>query len=131
MATKNVPNVTSSPVAPTTAIVLGGEERHFKYDLNALVMIEENLGIDIFKAGALDLSSVKQVRYLIYAGLLHENDELTEKQVGSWITAQDMVTVGEAIQKALGFAMPEVEEVEDGAEGVDDEDPNAPIPINR
>ena len=93
--------------------------RHMIFDLNAFCELEDKFG-DIQKAfSVLDTGSMKGIRTVLYAGLLHEDETLTEKKVGQLITMQNITEVSEIMAKALSEAMPEVDgniEVEDTEE---------------
>lgn len=88
-------------------IDLGGQTRTLRYDGNALFEIEERLGRPIADLADI-IVSAKTIRTLLWAGLLHENGALTEKDVGSWIgggglpIGQAMEAVGEALSDAFG-----------------------------
>ena len=80
--------------------------RNLRYGINALCTIEELLGKPIT---ALDLSrvSIKDLRTILYAGLVHEDTDLTPEKVGSLIDDySDMETItnklGEAFTLAFG-----------------------------
>ena len=91
----------------TITIRLGNKDRHLRYDLNALAEIEDKLDTPI--AGIADIAvSVKTIRTLVWAGLMHEEATLTERDVGGWIGAGGasvsavMEKVGEALADAFG-----------------------------
>lgn len=92
-------------------IELGGETRHLRFDLNAFAELEDHYG-DIEQAmNALEKGSIRALRMILWAGLIHENmDEngnptLSIKEVGSWIDINDLKslsgTLGEAMREAL------------------------------
>lgn len=74
--------------------------RRLKYDMNALCEIEDRLGITIAELSTIKVG-MKQTRTIIWAGLVHEDGELTEQQVGSFITMENMVEVQEKMANAL------------------------------
>lgn len=82
-----------------------GVERTLKYDLNAMAEMEDRYGTveDAFKA--LDTNSIKAVRFILWAGLIHEDESLTERQVGSLIDMnylkELMSTLGDAFNADL------------------------------
>jgi hypothetical protein len=93
----------------TVAITLGGRERHLRYDVNALIDLGEELGLNLLTkegweqlAGKADEEgnfvpvepSYKRVRAIIWAGLRHEDESLTVRQVGAWLNPSNL---GEAI----------------------------------
>lgn len=82
-----------------------GVERTLKYDLNAMAELEDRYGSVDAAFEALDSNSIKAVRCVLWAGLLHEDPTLTEQQVGSLIDIQYlqnlMATIGEAFNSDM------------------------------
>ena len=74
--------------------------RNLRYGLNALVKVEELTGKSITK---LDLEniSMKDLRTILFAGLYHEDNDLTPEKVGELI--DDYSNIGEVAGK-LGEA---------------------------
>lgn len=100
------------PLPNETVTVDLDKPRHLLYDFNALVLAEEMLGVNLLAGGEMVLNrlSFTQVRTLLFCGLLHEDPDLTERQVGSWLVGYSAVkTVGELIGKAIAGAMPDPE----------------------
>ena len=78
--------------------------RSLRYGMNALVKIEEMIGRPISK---LDLEhiSIKDMRTIIYAGLFHEDKNLTPEKVGELIDEfSDINTVAEKLGEAMTIA---------------------------
>lgn len=84
--------------------------RRLRYTMNALVNMEEALGkpigqiISEFNAGVFGF---KDIRAIIWAGLLHENPDLTQEQVGNIIDEAEALDyiirqAGEALRSAFG-----------------------------
>jgi hypothetical protein len=94
-------------------IEIGGRRRTLRYDLNALATLEEKLGLSISQLDHTTLG-VRAIRSLIWAGLVGEEPELTETDVGAWIgpgalaITTAMTKVGEALKEALGGENPTV-----------------------
>jgi hypothetical protein len=82
------------------ATIMLDKERVIKFDLNALIDVEESLGFSLAELG--EKMSIKAMRTLLTAGLRHEDEELTERQVGSLITMDNMKEVQEALSVAMG-----------------------------
>ncbi len=85
----------------TVTIELGGKERHLKYDLNSLAEIGDRLNITVkLNTFAEDLMSTplspSALRVLLWAGLRHEDPELTIEQAGSWV---DLDNIGEVWER--------------------------------
>jgi len=90
-------------------IELGGKTRNLRYDFNAFVALEEALNISIAEIGALLTGSVKlrDLRAILWAGLIHEDRALTQEDVGKAIGGmQDMAALGVAVRAALEAAFP-------------------------
>ena len=91
------------------AIQLGGQTRNLKYNFNALVTLEETLNINIqdlmkmFAGGA----RLKDLRALLWAGLVHEDAGLTQEAVGDMIEGvEDFAVIGKAIREAIEASFP-------------------------
>lgn len=91
------------------------KERHIKFDLNALIELENRFGDvnDAFKA--MESNSMKGIRTLLWAGLLHEDENLTEKQVGGLIDIVNISGIANLLTEAINDALP-------------DQEKNSPIP---
>ena len=86
--------------------------RSLKYDLNAFAALEDHFG-NVEKAFAtLQQGSLKAARTLLWVGLLHEDDALTERQAGAMVTMENMNAIMEAISIALGAAVPQGDEAQ-------------------
>lgn len=90
-------------------IELGGKTRHLRFTFNSLVAIEEALGRPISEIGNIMSGSVsvKDIRALIWAGLIHEDKELTQEQVGEWLDMSAMVTISGKLAEAFEAAFPD------------------------
>ena len=81
--------------------------RHLVFDLNAFAELEDKYGSMEKVFAAMQTGSMKAARTLLWAGLLHEDETLTEKQVGSMVAMDNLQTIMDAISTALLDAMPE------------------------
>ena len=85
-------------------------KRKLRYDFNALALLEDKFGdIDTALHSLTQQPSVKAIRALLHAGLVHEDPALTEEQVGSMVTLADMPRVAQAISEAFAEAMPKLD----------------------
>jgi hypothetical protein len=93
-------------------IELGGKTRHIRFTFNALVALEEELGIPISEIGNILSGSVSltNLRRLVWAGLIHEDEELTQKQVGDMLSPDIIFMIAEKLAKAFEAAFPSEEE---------------------
>lgn len=81
--------------------VLLDKERTLKFTLNSLVYAEEN-GVDIQNMGKEGKVKLKDLRTLLFAGLMHEDKELTAEAVGDLIEMDKIAPISEALTKAFG-----------------------------
>ena len=120
----NVKDVKSKDIKIT---LNDGVERTIKFTLNALAELEDRYGSvdEAFKQ--LDNNSIKAVRCILWAGLIHEDPELTEQQVGNLIDIQYMQELMASLNDAFDSDMPVAEKRPDNAESKLDgaQDPNA------
>ena len=79
------------------------KERTLKFTLNSLVYAED-LGVDIQAMGKNESVKLKDLRVLLFAGLMHEDKELTEVAVGDMITMDNMKNITSAMTQAFGTA---------------------------
>lgn len=93
----------------------GGRDRYIRYDANALAALGERLGIKIrlghfqedLMGTPLPLSAV---RTLVWAGLIHEDPELKEQEVGSWLDDENVGEVMDAFFSRFGGMAPSAQE---------------------
>lgn len=95
-------------------------ERTLILSFNAMCKAEEVTGVN-FLMGDVVFSSVRVLRALVWAGLLHEDPTLTLEQVGELIQDVGADEIVDTVMKAYAAAMPDAqpEAEEDDA----DEDP--------
>lgn len=120
----NVKDVKSKAVKIT---LTDGVERTIKFTLNAMAELEDRYGSveEAFKQ--LDNNSIKAVRCILWAGLIHEDPDLTEQQVGNLIDIQYMQELMTSLGDAFDADMPEAEKLPESTEPKLDgvHDPNA------
>jgi len=76
------------PIKSVPITLADGKLRHLRYDFNALCDLEDNLGIPISELGkklTAKTVALKPIRAIVHAGLIHEDEELTIKEVGNLI----------------------------------------------
>lgn len=91
-------------------INVGGNEKVLLYDMNALAELEDRFECDLDQLIEVfeNSISIKKIRTFLWAGLIHENEDLTEKEVGSWIGKADtpikavIEKMGDALKLAMG-----------------------------
>lgn len=83
------------------------KKRHLLLDFNAYCDIEEEYGDFQYIFEKMQGMSPIAIRALLWAGLKHEDEELTLKEVGRMIGLADREYINERIIKALELSMPE------------------------
>lgn len=78
------------------------KERTLNYTLNSLIDIEEKLGVPMEEMGDIKMS-IKNVRVLLWAGLTHEDEKLTERQVGAMVNLTNLGAVQEKVTEAFSM----------------------------
>ncbi len=89
-----------------TPLKLGEEVKHLHYDLNAFAELEEEYGSVETALEKLSGGSVKAIISFLRAGLLHENENLTSKDVGGMFDLSQVQEIGKLINTAIVQAMP-------------------------
>lgn len=82
------------------------KERNLKFDLNAFAELEEIYGSIDDAMEAMEKGSIKAVRALLWCGLIHEDAELTTKDVGALIGLSSLQDLATALTTAMGTQMP-------------------------
>jgi hypothetical protein len=87
-------------------VELGGKVRNLRYTMNALAEIEDNLGVPLSEMDKVKMT-IKNVRVILWAGLIHEDEELTQKEVGNMVDLENMEAVQEKVAEAFTMAQKE------------------------
>lgn len=85
-----------------------GKERHLRYDFNALIAIEETLGIPIDSLESVltgPMRKLSMIRGILWAGLVHEDKALTQEDVGALLDLSNMEKMATAIVAAVGDSL--------------------------
>lgn len=84
------------------------KERHLRLDLNAFCVLEDAYGDDTFAIleGA-EKGSLKALRAVVWASLVHEDNTITEKEVGRMIHPGNMADATQLIQDVITYYLPE------------------------
>lgn len=95
----------------SVSIELGGKVRHLRYTFNALVALEDELGIPISEIGEiLAKPRLKPIRALIWASLLHEDKTLSPEDVGEMLDPERLGEIAEKVGEAFMLAFPDAED---------------------
>lgn len=93
--------------AKTTKITLNdGVERELRFTLNAMAEMEDRYGSVDAAFEALESNSIKAVRFVLWAGLMHTDEGLTETQVGNLIDIQLMNEIMDTMNEAFSNDLP-------------------------
>lgn len=92
-----------------TPIILADKTYHLHYDLNAFAELEELYGSVETAMNKLCEGSVKAIISVLWAGLLHEDETLTPKDIGKMFDLSQVQEIGELINKAISEAIPQNE----------------------
>lgn len=77
--------------------------RNIRFTLNSLAEIEDKLGVPLSKLKDVEMG-VKTVRTMLWAGLIHEDEELTERQVGNMVDFSNLEYVQTKVSEAFTSA---------------------------
>ena len=92
-------------------------------DFNAYCRVEEVTGISLL-VGQEAFSSMRMMRAIVWAGLLHEDPTLTLEGVGDLLQEANAEEVLGKIYVAYGLSLPDLDEDEEGESN--DSDPPSP-----
>ena len=90
-----------------TITLKDGVEREICFTLNAMAEMEDKYGSVDAAFKKLDEGSVKAARFILWAGLMHADDALTEQQVGDLIDLDLLSEIMDSVSAALGEDMPQ------------------------
>lgn len=100
----NVKDIKSKSVP---LVLMDGKERHLRFTLNALAELEDKYGsVEAAFNKVEQENSVAALRFVLWAGLSWEDDELTERMVGDLIDLNYMQEMIEKLGNALDGDMP-------------------------
>lgn len=76
------------------------KKRKLRYTMNALAEIEDALGVTMGEIDTVKMT-IKNIRVILWAGLIHEDPELTVEEVGNMVDLQNLDEVQEKITEAF------------------------------
>lgn len=77
--------------------------RGLRFTLNSLAEIEDRLGVPLSKMSEVELG-IKSIRTMLWAGLIHEDPELTETEVGNMVDFENLEYSQEKVAEAFSLA---------------------------
>lgn len=78
------------------------KERHLRYTMNALAEMEDQLGVPLSELKDVKMT-IKNVRVILWAGLIHEDKEISIEEVGDMVDLGNLEEVQLKVTEA--FAM--------------------------
>lgn len=112
-------NVNSVKSKDTTITLLDGVKRSLKFDLNAMAELEDRYGSVDAAFDALDKQSIKALRFILWAGLAHADESLTEQKVGSLIDMSCLQEIMQTLGAAFDSDMPNEDDSTKALTGAD------------
>lgn len=92
--------VTKTPtISPTVTIELD-RMRAIRVDFNALCLLEERGGRSIMNADSWRKLKMKDLRFMLWVGLRHEDPTLTEKDIGRYLHMGNLAYVMQRVSQA-------------------------------
>ena len=104
-------NIEKVRKAPVVVDIGDGVERKLRYTLNSFALIEEKYGTIDKAMEILESGSIAAVRFVLWAGLVHEDENLSEHYVGDQIDLSDLEGLAEKMNKAMMGDLPQDEVV--------------------
>lgn len=96
-----------------TITLRDGVAREIRFTLNAMAELEDKYGSVDAAFEKLNAGSIKAARFIMWAGLLHNEEKLSEQQVGDLIDMQCLNDIMESVSGALEEDLPPVDEAAD------------------
>lgn len=110
---------------PINITLKDGIERELIFDLNAMAELEDAYGSVDKAFEALEVGgSVKALRKVLWAGLLHEENPMSETQIGQLVDLQYMAEIVGSLNEALTSDMPAQENIQN-IPAIEGDNPNA------
>jgi len=81
--------------------------RYLCYDMESFIMLEEEFGSVGDSMMALREGKMKNVRKVLWLGLIDDDPDLTEQQTGKLILIPELPMITEVLFKAIGLALPD------------------------
>lgn len=81
------------------------KERNLYFNLNALIELEDELGVPMSELSTVKIS-IKNIRSFLYVGLKHEDKELTPEMVGAMVDLENLPELQEKLTQAFDMSNP-------------------------
>jgi uncharacterized protein YoaH (UPF0181 family) len=80
---------------------LGGKQREVRFTWKAIKQLNREHGINVLRLDEDAVTNPEVISLVIWAGLIHEDPELTVEQIDEWMDIGLLPAVGEAISAAV------------------------------
>lgn len=94
---------------PKTIDLGDGVERECKFTLNAMAELEDKYGSIEEAFEKIKQGRISAIRFLLWCILIPDGEELTEKQVGSLISLDNLNELMDAIMDMFNTSMPDIQ----------------------
>lgn len=81
------------------------KKRTLRFTLNALAEMEDKMGVPLSKMSEVEMG-IKTVRTMLWAGLIHEDEDLTEREVGNMVDFENLEYIQTKVAEAFSAAQP-------------------------
>ena len=109
-------------------LTIGGKSRLLRFDGNAIIEVCDETGFDDLEQVIVAAASLntKMIRALVWAGCLHDDDEVQLQDVGAWMgdgrgltsLSDCLVACIAAVEAAIGISAEDIEAATNAAAGV-------------
>ena len=93
-----------------TPFTIGKDIYNLHFDMNAFAELEEIYGSVETALNKVGVGSIKVFRTFLWAGLIHENKELTQEDVGKMFDLSETVELKKLINEAIKNGLPDLKE---------------------
>lgn len=100
--------MSSSEIKSKPITITLDKERNLIFDMNAFIELEDKFGTIDAMVKELSQPKLKSMRTILWAGLVHEDEGLTEKQVGAMLSIGNATSLAEKATMAIFEGLPKV-----------------------
>lgn len=87
-----------------------GKERELRFSLNAFALLEEKYGNIEVAMEAMETGSIKAIRYMLWAGFVDSDPDLTELQVGNLIDIKQLPELTAQLTVVIDMDTPDTDQ---------------------
>jgi len=90
------------------------KKRQLKYTLNSFAEMEDRYGSVDIALKAMEDGKIKAIRFMLWIGLINEDEDLTEKQLGGMIEINDLQALSDKMNQVMAADLPAEEDAAKG-----------------